>query len=138
MVKNSEDNIACIKAQFALSIKVEEAFTLSAKTVQTETNGTQPGGNDIVRSILGYLPLEHVLSVEDSCPTKKNIKEKQSANANKTSEDEDKSKNNTDDEIDELEMIVTFECGKLSFTFRRDATRIFVTSIKGIVKLGKS
>lgn len=166
VVKNSDDNIACIKARFALSIKVEEAFTLRPQ----EAAG---GANETIRSVLGYLPLEQVLSVEDSCPRRQESKDKKAAEANgpaaktngappgepeKRGPDREQDQNaaaadhyhehdhehehkhkhdHGDTELDKLEMIVTFGCGKLSFTFRRDKGRIFVSAIRGIVKLGE-
>jgi hypothetical protein len=145
IVKSSDSDTACIKARFALNIKVEEAqFVISpANDAKLATN------NHTSHPILGYVPLERVISVEDSCP-EKSTKEENTKGKNKEKADttgaigkndieanDDKSISDKDQEDeDELEMIVTFDCGKLSFTFKRDQTKIYVSAIKGIVKLG--
>lgn len=197
VVKNEENNLACIRARFALTIKVEEAFHLPGAGTDEKlvtTNGTQQkGSKNEVRAILGYLPLENVLHVEDTCPDEINIgttktnnqaknatapnnntataakslsnetsttmtskeapnpinsdkqspdrsdQQQQNKNGTKTTsltlDDNDPAAGKQDD--NELEMIVTFECGKLSFVFQRDENRYFMSSIKGIVKLGE-
>lgn len=151
VVKNSDNNVACIKARFALSIKVEEQFNLSPKAMGQMTNSSLNDGHSTIRSILGYLPLEHVLSVEDSCPEPAKSKPATTTTNGKTDDSKvelngreanagaAKKTDETANELalQELEMIVTFACGKLSFTLKRDEKRIFVSSIKGVVKLGE-
>lgn len=113
VVKNPEGNLACIKARFSLAIKVEASS-------RTPPDTSMLNSAEDERFVLGYLPLDTVVKVEDSCP-------------------ELKMRNSSDkasDESDELDMIVTFECGKLSFKFKRDQV-IFLDQIKGYVRLGK-
>lgn len=151
LVKATDSDNACIKARFALSIKVEEF-------------DDQWPANQTNRPILGYVPLEHVISVEESCPESRakgppdGVKngtisnrssneatgnEQAKASETPPGKDDDTTSGKKDEgkrdseEDDELEMIVTFDCGKLSFTFRKDKDRVYVSAIKGVVKLGE-
>ena len=150
VVKSEDDSVACIRARFALSIRVDEA-----RQQQQQQNGSEP----LPRFTLGYLPLENVLKVEQTCPDEqadgpaegadkqKQKQQQQRPNANSTAQARSASDGrNSSSELsagkllrdsDELEMIVTFECGKLSFTFQRDENKYFMSSIKGLVKLGE-
>ena len=159
VVKNAETNVACIKARFSLAIKVEsepldligpppsppqvDNHTQPAEGEQTPPGTTSTPAPDLSapeRIVLGYLPLEHVVAVEDTCPSPPPA-------SNTTSGAADASKQTTTttqtppnkqaEQVDELEMIVTFECGKLSFTFQRDEQRTFLSRIRGVVKLGR-
>lgn len=157
VVKNEENNVACIRARFALSIKVEEAFQLSASQSAEKSAPTRQGpdestaGSSEVRAILGYLPLENVLKVENTCPAEPGADTSGPATTMTAPEQQAKSEQQTNVKytnttsgnasqqasLDELEMIVTFECGKLAFTFKKDDKRYFMSSIKGLVKLGE-
>ena len=142
---NGDSDNACIKARFALSIKVEEPqFVTSRAFDGNQTPLAAVGANQTGHPILGYVPLEHVISVEESCPevnlakgqtTKGTTASLQTNGDEKTTlvanDDEDKSV-----EDEELEMIVTFDCGKFSFTFRKDESKVYVSAIRGMVKLG--
>jgi len=147
VVKNEDNTVACIRARFALSIKVEEAFELphglssQQDDRPAKDNGTSP---QMFRAVLGYLPLENVIKVEDTCPDEA-PSNATSNKETKSNQDESKSDQAKLDDLqktsfkptDQQEMIITFECGKLSFTFRRDKDRYYMSSIEGIVKLGK-
>lgn len=147
LVTAGEDlDLVCIKAKFALSIKWEEArfVTSPVNGNQSPTNSTSLESNPI----LGYVPLENVISVEQTCPEPvskdKTKTENESAATNETigatGDKESESKTSADKTGDkkdeELEMIVTFDCGKFSFTFGKDDSRFYVSAIVGQVKLG--
>lgn len=144
VVKNPDTNVACIKARFSLAIKVESLVP----DVGSEANMQQVASNETgetkpiedLRIVLGYLPLDQVISVEDSCPDWSQPKPANSNETNPTSSTPapvDTKDEDTKQEPEDLEMIVTFECGKLAFTFKRNETCDYLSSIKGLVKLGK-
>lgn len=116
VVKSPQGNIACIKARFSLAIKVEAVNSPSSAPSQADASRSI----EEERFVLGYLPLDTVVAVDDSCPEPKTRD-----NTNKAME-----------EPDELDMIVTFECGRLSFKFKKDEA-IFMNQVKGYVRLGK-
>lgn len=128
VVKSSTDNIVCIKARFSLAIKVEAALenTLGEDNDAPDIPNTNNTNGDNKRIVLGYLPLDSIVNVEDSCPNKSPSSQKDAA----------EQEHGKSDEPQELDMIVTFECGKLAFTFRRDKD-FYLSSIKGVVNLGE-
>lgn len=125
------DNMVCIKARFSLAIKVEAALenTLGESNDVSDMPGTNDTNSGDKRIILGYLPLDSVVNVEDSCTNSNPISQKNAT-------DQDKSDHTKSEEPRELDMIVTFECGKLAFTFKRD-NDFYLSSIKGVVNLGE-
>lgn len=129
VVKSADGRTACIKARFSLAIKVEESLEQVADSESEQiSNSTSES-----RVVLGYLPLEHVVAVAESCPdawlaTKSFTKEPLGATGGEPPD-------TLEPEV--LEMILTFECGKLAFRFERNETSSQLSSIKGIVKLGR-
>lgn len=126
VVKSSPDNVVCIKARFSLAIKVEAALenTLGEDGDAPDIPATNDTDNKKI--VLGYLPLDSIVNVEDSCPSKSSSSQK----------DPPEQENGKIEEPNELDMIVTFECGKLAFTFKRD-NDYYLSSIKGVVNLGE-
>lgn len=158
VVKNADSNIACIKARFSLAIKVEELVPAGG----AKTGGHHAAGQDAptptsrssvddtpeeLRVVLGYLPLEQVVAVEHSCPdvngpqpggaAPDGAQEATLTNDNAELRNSQQRDNGTEQATDEIEMILTFACGKLAFTFTRNQTCAYLSSIKGLVKLGK-
>lgn len=140
VVRSEEDDLVCIKARFSLAIKVEEAITTSPEPTSTAAvNSAQDGEKPPVteetqptdrRVTLGYLPLDSVVAVDNSCTSSaKRYSDQQAAR--------EKGLNETTPDLgdQEQEMIVTFECGKLAFTFQRQEDNFRVSSIKGVVNL---
>lgn len=142
MVKSEVGDLACVKAKFSLAIKVEteEENTLIAEPSdhrpgspsehqgagRSESNSTN-GPVENKRLVLGYLPLDSVVNVRDSCPNPK----PQSGPA----------KDGIGgqlllEEPKELDMVVSFECGRLTFTFKQE-DKFYMSSIRGFVNLGE-
>lgn len=194
VVKSSVGNTACIKARFSLAIKVEsllenylsnnnnndgkepnnddnnnnndggsgdQQHESSETTRETHSNGDMKVENKMV---LGYLPLDSVIAVEDSCPemissqktseattatttivasssSDSNNNNKQQAsplNRQNSFQTKDNGQETSVEEPKELNMIVKFECGTLNFEFKKDDEQnIYLSTIKGNVQLGK-
>jgi len=116
--------LACIKARFSLAIKVEIPLENAVQGEGDESPDSVMIGNGEKRMVLGYLPLDSIVNVEESCPDVNPSNKKEEQADGKSSEPE------------ELEMIVLFECGKLGFTFKRDEN-FYLSAIRGVVNLGK-
>lgn len=126
VVKSSTSNTACIKARFSLAIKVEAL--IENDTNQQDGTTSEPVGQKTI--VLGYLPLDSVMHVEDSCPHEPAAQENDGTMGQTGEPLKGKG------EPDELGMIVSFDCGRLAFSFRKE-DNYYLNSIKGIVNLGK-
>lgn len=117
VVEDKESNIICIRARFSLAIKVQEPLE-----PLNEANGVEKATNETSDAKpvldLGYLQLDQIKSIENTCP--------------ELAKDGDEAQY-----PDELKMIVTFECGKLTFNFKKEES-YYLSSIKGSVILGNS
>lgn len=128
VVKSPKGDLSCIKARFSLAIKVEAVIT-PVEVSTEEPENDLPNDPDTEtkkeRITLGYLPLDSVKRVDDSCP------DESEPTPNPTREADKKLLNS-----DELRMVVEFECGEMTFNFKRDE-KFQLSSIEGLVKLGK-
>lgn len=116
VVEDKESKIVCIRARFSLAIRVQEPM---APLDGGNEKLKDEAGNEIVVD-LGYLQLDQVKSIESTCPEMTTPAEGGEAQF-----------------PDELKMVVTFECAKLTFNFRREEN-YYLSSIKGTVTLGNS
>lgn len=118
VVKNPESTVACLRAIFLLNIKVQEIYLKPPRPDSTSpSSNASQDLNEEDGFILGFVPLDTILRVENNCP-------------NKSSADENK-------ELDELDMIVTFECGLLALRFKQSDNGVYVDGIKGQINLGE-
>lgn len=130
VVKNSSGNQACIKARFSLAIKVEAGLDSSPDGGMLIDDGNDQQVQED-RVTLGFLPLDSIVSVEDTCPETKADDRDNSKSAN------EKKGTQEVNEVDEQEMIVKFECGKLGFIFKKAQDAYYLAAIRGAVNLGK-
>lgn len=138
VVKSSQGGTVCIKARFSLAIKVEallEAPSNGAESLSSPVP-TSPGCEDSSsdRMVLGYLPLDSVIYVEDSCPETQPADD---GSAEPPSQGEQSQSINelNQEELTELSMSIRFDCGKMRFNFKRDNQTHFLASIRGSVHL---
>lgn len=75
---------------------------------------------------LGYIPLDSVVDVENTCP------DDIATVANKPRQPD-----NVTNALEELTMAVQFHCGNLTFTFRKKASNVTLLTLEGSVNLGK-
>lgn len=115
VVQDKESNIVCIRARFSLAIKVQEPL----EPLDGGGDSSEKLPDDKVVD-LGYLQLDQIKSIENTCPEMLTSGEGEEPNY-----------------PDELKMVVTFECGKLTFIFKKDDS-YHLSSIKGSVILGNS
>lgn len=125
VVKSPTSDLVCIKARFSLAIKVESAIEYTQTLNESAPGNEQPKD----RITLGYLQLDSVAKVEDTCPdSTKQLSPREGPL--------DKKLLDFHDENQQLEMVVKFDCGKLAFTFKRNE-KFYLSSIKGVVNLGE-
>lgn len=130
VVKSPESKSTCIKARFSLAIKVSAPIENTIVTESTnEPNRTEGQVEEQQEEslVLGYLPMDNIKEIDDSCPELEQTNKSASNNNNGTDTVEP----------EELDMVVMFECGKLGFTFKR-GENFYLSSIRGVINLGKS
>lgn len=108
-IKSPKNENICLKAKFAMAIKLEEFDKLH----QSRDDATVSQGP------LGYLPLDKVVKVEHNCP------------------ESDTEYNITSEGNMSFSMIVHFECGHLEFIFQKDQARYYLSYINGTINIGK-
>lgn len=127
VVKSSQSELACIKARFSLAIKVETLLSEeNPSSSGEEGRGSGSESENENRLTLGYLPLDSIVNVQDTCPEPK-------ADSDQTVAGEDKE--DKEAERKELEMVVKFECGHFRFNFRQSSESFYTSSIRGLVHL---
>lgn len=121
VVKSESGDLACIKAKFSLAIKVETDSSDSLVMGTSERRPAVPGRiSSNQRLVLGYLPLDSVVSVKNNCPRPMHHNELEGKHG-----------------LNELEMLVSFDCGNLTFSFKRDQN-FYLSAIRGLVNLDSS
>lgn len=106
-VKSLTDDTICMRAKFALAIKLDGGFDpLNLES----NNGPQTG-------LLGFLPMDRIVKVEQNCP-------------GPGAEFE-----TIEDGIKIFYLRVEFECGHLDFHFRQDLARYYLAKINGTINI---
>lgn len=120
VLESAKKDTTCLKAKFRLRIKVEGQS--QSQSNQSDVPIMDSG------DFLGYIPLDSVIDVENTCPD--NIATLEPRQTDKESTDSKQTP------IDELRMAVQFLCGSLTFTFRKTSNLTLLT-LEGFVNLGK-
>lgn len=132
VVRSATSSLVCIKARFSLAIKVEALLEHYNKD---DPFSGRDGHNKNDLILLGYLPLDSVVSVDDNCYEPLTEK-KSSPTSNGNQKDELNRQTSLPSLAKEPELTIEFVCGKLTFTFHKDDEHYSVSSIKGVVNLG--
>lgn len=103
----------------------------------SETGATEERPIVNRKIVLGYIPLDVIVNVEDNCPDEIELEETEANHSNQTNGDQQNESKQNENQTKELEMNVKFDCGSLKFNFKKEEI-YYLSAIKGVVNIGSS